>query len=306
VARSIQEHHKLSYSSDSPKYQIPDVMHSESTVAVEMHRNQESIKIPVKPVLDEDPEIIFDEEITVNMNARPKSQVDHRELTSEAVQLPDISKTAVSSPISSSMEETRRSIANLKIQDNWMMSFETPAKLQPGPGHSVQTTTIGSSAIKSSVPSQPDLLGDFSTHVVSPNSVARYTEKDLAAAVDSSKSQAEKELSVIQNNYYELESKYKESEASRLKMRDVVEQYEKAMNQMIGSFHKISSDYVMFFLDDSKQEKERSRIFTEKVAEEKERLKSELHSVENSFQELRARYEEVKNVNEQYRKVFIM
>jgi chromosome segregation ATPase len=70
-------------------------------------------------------------------------------------------------------------------------------------------------------------------------------------------------------------------------MKQVVDEFEAAMAKMI---------------DDSRQEKERHAILMEKMADERNRVQTELKTVENAFKDHRVRYEEMKMLNEQYRK----
>lgn len=69
-------------------------------------------------------------------------------------------------------------------------------------------------------------------------------------------------------------------------MRSVVDDYEKAMSQMI---------------EDARQDRERSKLHLEKVSEEKTRTVHELTTLETSFKDLRVRYEDLKSSNEQLR-----
>jgi hypothetical protein len=61
--------------------------------------------------------------------------------------------------------------------------------------------------------------------------------------------------------------------------------------------------FVFIGIEDSRHEKERNKLLLEKTNDEKTRAVNELHTVETSFKDLRVRYEELKTLNEQYRKV---
>ena len=162
------------------------------------------------------------------------------------------------------------------IPDGWMMSFDSPA--QP---KSVTPSTA--------VPHPPSLLDAFPQDipVMSPRSQVKYNQYDVETAANSIRGHYEKQLAAMQTELNNMKNKWKETETARLQMKKVVDEYEKTMGKMI---------------DDSKQEKERNRIQTERIVEEKTRLQTDLASIETSFQELRHRYEDVKTVNEQYRK----
>lgn len=56
-------------------------------------------------------------------------------------------------------------------------------------------------------------------------------------------------------------------------------------------------------LADSKLQKERHAIITDKINQEKTRIQNEYQAVEASFVELRSRFNQVHDLNEQYRNV---
>ncbi len=71
--------------------------------------------------------------------------------------------------------------------------------------------------------------------------------------------------------------------------------------------HNFDFLFTCFFIhicvEESQQEKERHAIQVEKMNEELSRTQSDLAAVEQSFKELRIRYEEQKVLNEVLRKV---
>jgi hypothetical protein len=106
-------------------------------------------------------------------------------------------------------------------------------------------------------------------------------------------------MELLKRDYAVLDKKFRESEDERQHMRMVVDEFERTMGKMI------SASPIDFWLivDDARAEKDRHRIMVERATDDRGRLQSELNTVEMSFKELRVRYEDLKSVTEQYRKV---
>ncbi|XP_056410867.1 transforming acidic coiled-coil-containing protein 3 isoform X3 [Hyla sarda] len=113
--------------------------------------------------------------------------------------------------------------------------------------------------------------------------VLKYSQKDMDAAIEEVRLEVqEKELKVL-----EWKNKHERLYLEYVEMGKIVAEFESTITQM---------------LDDSKRQKELSRLELQKEIQEKQQVQIDLNSMEKSFSELFKRFEKQKEVLEGYRK----
>ena len=285
-------HKILTFVSGSPRQRPVDIEAAPETPSsahvsaskMGLFENEESMRSQ-----DDDPEIIVQLKrapAQVQTLPPPPKNIENSnpEVVEEKVVVQEMSEASLKTDVIAQFDPL--------IPQDWMIKFDSPkdARHSLPPSQLVPVTPapsrIYAGGALRAAPSL-SLLDSLSNDFGSPNSIPKYTERDVSKLKSELRNQNNSEVEIVQSELQRLDQQLKESEAARGQMKSVVEEYERAMNQMI---------------EDARQEKERHKITIDKMNEERARTNAERTTLETSLKELRVKYEELRLLNEQYRK----
>ena len=115
--------------------------------------------------------------------------------------------------------------------------------------------------------------------IATPNSILKYSERDLQRKIDEIKAINDKEMDLIQFELQDLQTKYEETIRKKHQMEIVMKQYENTMKEMVESTKRVKDESV------------RS---VERANENGKRIQGDFEQLQLSFNDLKSRYEETK------------